>query len=96
MKEGSYSGAPSITEVKVAMAAETRRHSRVRLMVILTRCQCEASIDRTSLLFPSPCCTSHNVYLGCTFQHRQTVSFPAAVGKLFAISYPGDKQLKIN
>lgn len=96
MKEGSYSGAPSVTEVRVAMATETRRHSRVRLMAILTRCQCEASIDHRSPLSPSPQRTSHSVYLGCAFQHRQTVNFPAAVGKLFAISDPGDKQLKIN
>lgn len=52
MKEGSYSGAPSVTAVRVAMAAEIRRHSRVRLMAILTRCQCEASIHRTSPLSP--------------------------------------------
>lgn len=44
---------------------------------------------------PPPHCSSHSV-LGCTFQHRQTVNFPAAVGKLVVISIPRDKQLKIN
>lgn len=46
----THSGTPSATEVKEAQARETSRPSSIRLIVILTCCQCEASICSSVLL----------------------------------------------